>query len=84
MIDENYDLKLKLVDASSKEQNLKDMEILEKILEGEITIEKMDEFSKKRIIKICNERLKVMNAKVENMKNRTERLKDLLVKVEKI
>ena len=82
MIEDNSNLKI--VDASSREQELKDMEILQKILEGRINLVELDEFTKRRIIKTCNKRLCEMKNKVENIKNKTKRLQEILHKVEKI
>ena len=84
MIDETSDFKIETIDVSSREQELKDMETLQKIIEGQVKITELDEFTKRRIIKICNDRLDVMKAKVENRKKEILRLEEILHKVKRI
>ena len=84
MIDSTSNFKIDTIDSSSKEQELKDFGILQKILNEEISIAELDDFTRRRIIKICNNRLEVMKARVESRKKETERLEELLHKAEKL
>ena len=84
MIDSTSNFKIDTIDSSSKEQELKDFGILQKILNEEISIAELDDFTRRRIIKICNNRLEVMKARVESRKKGTERLEELLHKAEKL
>lgn len=84
MINEDSKVQIKLSDASSKEQSLKDFENIQKIVEGELGLSELDEFSKRRMITICQKRLEVIKAKVEEKKREADKLEDLLYKVKKL
>jgi len=76
------EIKKEFYDNSNKEneqqQEIEDVKILEKIINGELESKSLDEETKKRIIKICRIRLSQINQKIKEKTIEEENLKKYL------
>ena len=63
---------------------LDDFQILEKIINGEILLEEIDENTKIRLISMCNNRLNDVKKQVAIKKNKIQEMNNLLSELNKI
>lgn len=66
------------------EQKLKDFEILKSVVNDEIQVENLDENLTRRLISICEERIKIVDEKAEEKQKEVEALEELLDDVEQL
>lgn len=69
------------IEQKSTVSAIDDVEILKKILDGEIEIKSLDDEVKRRLISLCKNREKEVREKIDNLKTKNEKLQKIVNKI---
>lgn len=72
------------VSVASKQIPLDDFEVLKEIMNGNIKIEELDSDLKKRLILMCKKRLNEVNTEIEQIRENTRKINELVLEFKKI